>query len=158
MAQRRFAQFLALGNPQAKAYAMAYPKQTSKGHPLDVRAAVAVKSKNVQAELKRLLADPILQPLVLEPCPAAKNPAILREHAVATMLRLSRHSDPLVSFHAAQWLMDYANAIDTATKPAVSREAILGELRGLYAKALNRPPIVEAVAEAPEPADPAAET
>src|SRR5215831_2224603 len=146
-AQRRFAQQLALGDSQPKAYAKAHPDQRMSMPALRTKAKRSANSPAVKGELARLLAEPLLQPLILEPCPAAAKPAMLREHAVATMLRLSRHSDPLVSFHAAQWLMDYANATDTRTAPAISREAILGELKGLYAKALNRPPIVEAVAE-----------
>jgi len=146
-AQRIFAQQLALGKSKPQAYKLAHPNQRMNPKTLASASQRAARSKAVKGELERLMAEPLLQPLILEPCPAAKNPAMLREHAVATMLRLSRHSDPLVSFHAAQWLMDYANATDTRTAPAISREAILGELKGLYAKALNRPPIVEAVAE-----------
>ena len=151
VAQRKFAQHLALGDTQAKAYAKAHPDQHMSLPTLRNKAKLSSKSKAVQAELERLLAEPLLQPLILEPCPAAKNPAQLREHAVATMLRLSRHSDPMIAFHAAVWLKDFADAIDESQRglePAAERQQILGELRGLYAKALNRAPIVEAVAEA----------
>jgi hypothetical protein len=151
VAQRKFAQNIALGFPKTKAYAMAYPKTTMTGHALAKTASLTAKTKAVKGELERLMAEPLLQPLLMEPCPAARNPEQLREHAVATMLRLSRHGDPMISFHAACWLKDYADAIDVKRKPEEpDRRAILGELRGLYAKALNRAPIVETVVEAVE--------
>ena len=150
-AQRRFAQNLALGDTQVAAYRKAHPNQQMSVKTLRRKALSSSKSKAVQTELERLMAEPMLKPLLMEPCPGARSPEQIREHAVATMLRLSRHGDAMISFHAACWLKDYADAIDMKRKPEEpDRRAILGELRGLYAKALNRAPIVETVPEAVE--------
>jgi len=147
-AQRKFAAGMAIGKSKAKAYALAHPGQKMKPASLNTAALRSSKSKAVQDELARLLAEPILQAVVLEPCPGARDPEQLREHACAVMLRLSRHTDALVAFHAACWLREYADAIDTRRhRPADERQAVLAELRGLYAKALKRPPIIEAAAE-----------
>jgi len=57
----------------------------------------------------------------------------------------------MIAFHAAVWLKDFADAIDESQRglePAAERQQILGELRGLYAKALKRPPLIETVVEA----------
>jgi hypothetical protein len=158
--QRLFAQHLALGQPQAKAYRAAHPNVKMNAQSLSTAAGRSAKSKAVQKELARLMADPLLQPVILEPCAAARDPQQLREHAVAIMLRLSRHPEAQVAFAAASWLAAFADATDPKLRPAPAeppdRERLMRDLRGLYAKALKRPPLVAEVVEAtaePAPGD-----
>lgn len=155
VAQRAFARELALGRSQSKAYALSHPDQKMTTKALASAARAAKKQQGVQEELARLMADPILQPLVMFPCPEARDEMKLREHAVAVMIKLTTHSDPIVAMHCAVWLYDYSCALEQAKAPKTPREdraKILSDLRGLYAKALKPlPTIVEA---SPEPADP----
>lgn len=140
-----------MGQPKTKAYAFAHPNARMTPGSLQTAAKRAAKTEAVQAELSRLMADPMLQPVLLEPCAEARYPDKLREHCVSVMLKLTRHPDPLVVYHAVDWIRAYADQVAaerTLPKPDKNeREKLLGELRGLYSKALNRPPIIETVAE-----------
>lgn len=156
VAQRKFAQALALGKPATVAYKLAHPEAKTKGVALRNMASRAKKTKAVQDELSRLLGDPVLQPLVMLPCPEYQDASKIIEHAVGIMVRLTNHPDPLVQMHAAIWLFDYGKTLkeERKAKSKESREQILSELRGLYAKSLPDPSlIVEAVPEAESSAD-----
>jgi hypothetical protein len=89
----------------------------------------------VKAEIQRLLADPI----ILDTCPKANDPHALREHAIACMIRLSKHTDGVIAAHAAQWLIDFADSMERAraSKPTSERTQLLDDLRGLYERALG---------------------
>jgi hypothetical protein len=151
-AQKRFAREITLGQSQTKAYAIAHPTAKMTGKLLTSAAHKAKKSAGVQEELARLMADPILQPLVLASCPEYTDEKRLREHAVGVMIRLSAHEDPIVAMHCAIWIYDYSCALGQAKAPKTPREdrsKILADLRGLYAKALKPlPTIVDVPAEA----------
>jgi len=154
--QKRFAHMLAIGKPATVAYKLAHPEVKLAQRSLQTVALKAKKSKAVQRELERLLAEPMLAPIVLAAFAEAFDARRLREHAVGVMVRLTSHSDPLVQLHAANWIYDYARQLDDErkSKPKDTRESILQSLRGIYAKSLPRPElIVEAEAESPEPAD-----
>lgn len=166
-AQKAFAAAVVGGATLASAYRKAHPGATGSA-PGTIRTAakVAKQSKAVQREIARLMADPLLQPAILESCPEASNPGRLREHAVGIMLKLSRHADPLVAVHCAEWLASYADKLIAESERTRSieptRQQILADLRGLYAKALARPaapPLVETVnvESATYPAEPVAE-
>ena len=156
VAQKRFAQGLALGKPATVAYKLAHPDGKPGKKTLQVRAHVAKKSKAVQEELARLLAEPMLQPIVLAAFAEAYDARRLREHAVGVMVRLTSNSDPLVQMNAANWIHDYARQLEDErkSKPAKeTRESILATLRGIYSKSLPKPPlIVESVNSAAEAA------
>lgn len=150
MAQLKFAQGLALGKPATVAYKLAHPNNKMNPKVLGVQASRAKRSKTVQQELQRLLAEPMLQPLLLVPCPEYQDASKIIEHAVGIMVRLTNHPDPLVQMHAAVWLFDYGKTLkeERKAKSKESREQILSELRGLYAKSLPDPAlIVDAVPE-----------
>ena len=154
LAQKRFAHELALGRSQSKAYQLAHPDAKSTGKALAANAQRAKKRQGVQQELARLMADPILQPLVLVACPEAQDENKLREHAVGIMIRLSHHEDPIVAMHCAVWLYDYSCALREAKSPKTPKEdraKILSDLRGLYAKALKPLPVIVDAAPAEEP-------
>jgi hypothetical protein len=154
VAQKRFAQALALGKSQPKAYKIAHPDNKMTAHSLATVAKRAVKAKAVQEELSRLLAEPMLQPLLLQSFPEFEDTRRLREHAVAIMFKLTNHEDPVVAMHAAIWVFDYSKALDEQRKPKVkveSRAEILASLRATYARNLaKQAPLVIEVA----PADP----
>ena len=63
--QKRFAQAMALGKPATVAYRLAYPESKLSKRSLQAKSHQAKQSKVVQAELERLLAEPMLQPIVL---------------------------------------------------------------------------------------------
>ena len=153
VAQKRFAQGLALGKPATVAYKLAHPGIKSNQRGLQTTAHKAKKAKAVQAELAKLLAEPMLQPLVLAAFAEAFDSRRLREHAVGVMVRLSAHSDPMIQLHAAQWIYEYSRALEEekrSTKTKIeSKEEVLAKLRGIYSKSLPRPQmIVENAAEA----------
>jgi len=151
IAQKHFAQGLALGKPATVAYQLAHPNSKPAKNTLQTKAHKAKKSKLVQAELARLLAEPMLQPIVLAAFAEAYDSRRLREHAVGVMVRLTTHSDPLVQMHAANWIYDYARQLDEERKskaPKETKESILANLRGIYAKSLPRP---EMIVEASKP-------
>lgn len=154
-AQKRFARELSLGKSQAKAYKLAHPDAKMTAKSLSTLASRAAKKQGVQVELAKLMADPILQPLVVTQCPEFRDEMRIREHAVGVMMRLSAHEDPIVAMHCAVWLYDYSCALEQAKAPKTPREdraKILSDLRGLYAKALKPlPVIVDAAPEAPAP-------
>jgi hypothetical protein len=146
-AQKRFAQALHLGKSQAKAYAVSHPNSTVTGKALASTARRAKQSKAVQDELARLMAEPMIRPLLLEPFPEYQDARRIREHAVGLMVKLTSHSDPVVAMHAAIWLFDYSTVLieeKKAPKKTESRADILAELRATYARSLNPPLIVEA--------------
>jgi hypothetical protein len=144
--QRKFAAEIAAGRSKREAYAIAHPEQKMSLPSLRATAARASKSPAVQAEIRRLLQDPVL----LDTCPKADDPRALREHGVASMIRLTKHSDGVIAAHAAEWLISFAASLEAARAPQgmTEREQVIHELRGLYAKALNGvPPLVEAVSD-----------
>lgn len=150
ISQLKFAQGLALGKHATVAYKLAHPNSKMGPKALGVAASRAKKKKSVQDELARLLAEPMLQPLILHPCPEYQDASKIIEHAVGVMVRLTNHPDPLVQMHAAVWLFDYGKTLKEERKARSkdSREQILSELRGLYAKSLPDPAlIVDAVPE-----------
>ena len=165
VSQKRFAQGIALGKPATVAYKLAHPGVKLSPRSLSVAASKSKKTKAVQEELAKLLAEPMLQPLVLAAFAEAFDERRLREHAVGIMVRLTSHPDPQVQFHAATWIYEYAKQLgeERKSKPKPeTREQLLANLRGIYSKSLPRPEmIVEAVSEQPvsEPifADPVAE-
>jgi hypothetical protein len=140
-AQKRFAQGMALGKSQSVAYKIAHPTTKMTGKSLATTAQIAAKNRNVKDELARLMKEPLLSPLLLFPFPEYQDAARLREHAVATMFRLTNHEDPVVAMHAAIWVFDYSKALDEQRKPKVkveSRAEILASLRATYARNLAR--------------------
>lgn len=145
-AQKIFAQGLAMGKPATVAYKLAHPNIKMKGASLAVTAGKSKKTKAVQDELARLLAEPILQPLILLPCPEYLDYNKLIEHAVGIMVRLTNHSDPLVQLHAAKWIFDYGQDLKTKRyakqHPGKTSEQILAELRGIYSKNLPSPKLI----------------
>jgi hypothetical protein len=145
--QRKFAAEIAAGRSKRQAYTIAHPEQKMSLPRLRAAATRASKSPAVQAEIRRLLADPI----ILDTSPKADDPRALREHAVASMIRLTKHSDGVIAAHAAEWLIAFADSLEAARarKPKTDAEQVISELRELYAKALNEPPLVEAVTEGP---------
>jgi hypothetical protein len=146
--QRKFAAEIAAGRSKRQAYAIAHPEQKMSLPSLRAAATRASKSPAVQAEIRRLLTEPI----ILDTCPKADDPRALREHAVASMIRLTKHSDGVIAAHAADWLIKFAASLEAARESPrmTEREQVIHELRGLYAKALNgAPPLVEAVPETP---------
>jgi hypothetical protein len=102
-------------------------------------------------ELKRLLRVPA----VLDEFPAYQDHAKIRQHAVATMVKLTKHPDAPVAMQAAMWLKDYADALQAMSLGKVpnqlEREQILSDLRGMYTKALARAPLVETLEVQAEP-------
>ncbi len=142
---------MALGKPATVAYKLAHPESKLSKRSLQAKSHQAKQSKVVQAELERLLAEPMLQPIVLAAFAEAYDSRRLREHAVGVMVRLTTHSDPLVQMHAANWIYDYARQLEDErkSKPVKeTRESILANLRGIYSKSLPRPElIVEASGE-----------
>lgn len=146
VSQKRFAQGIALGKPATVAFKLAYPNSKLTGKSLGVTASRAKKKKVVQEELARLLAEPILQPLVCLPCPEYQDYNKLIEHAVGIMIRLTNHSDPLVQLHAAKWIFDYGQDLKTKRyakqHPGKTSEQILAELRGIYSKNLPSPKLI----------------
>jgi hypothetical protein len=147
LAQKRFAQGLALGKSTSNAYRIAHPEGKTTGKALATLAQKAKRQKNVQDELARLMAEPMIQPLLLEPFPEYQDARRIREHAVGLMVKLTSHSDPVVAMHAAIWLFDYSTVLIEDKKPrpkSESRADILRELRETYARSLNPPLIVEA--------------
>ena len=145
--QRRFAAEIAAGRSKRLAYAISHPGQKMSLPSLRAAATRAAKSPAVQAEIQRLIPDPVL----FEVCPAATDPAKIREHSVAIMAKLSCCSDPYVAFYAATWLVNYADELDAKTKlarPSEDKQALLRDLRGLYRRALAPAPlVVETVGE-----------
>ena len=145
IAQKRFAQGLALGKPATVAYRLAHPESKPAQSTLRTKALVSKKSKAVQEELAKLLAEPMLQPIVLAAFAEAFDSRRLREHAVGVMVRLSTHSDPMVQMHAANWVYEYARQLEEEKKAKPkqeTRDEILASLRGLYAKSLPRPELI----------------
>lgn len=141
--QKRFAQGIALGKPKTVAYKLAYPNSKLKGKSLATEASTTSRSKAVAQELERLLAEPMLKPLLLSPCPEFQDHIRLREHAVGTMVKLSNHDDPLVAFHAAQWLFDYSKLVAEERKARHQTNGdAMAKLREIYSKALPSPPLV----------------
>jgi hypothetical protein len=114
---------------------MAHPRQKMNLQNLRTAATRSARSPKVRHEVERLLRDPVL----LESCPGAADPKVIREHAVGVMVRISKSEDPYVAFHAANWLRDYAVALEAeqkAKKPHAEKAALLADLRGLYQRAL----------------------
>lgn len=154
VAQRLFAAGIANGKSKAGAYRDAYPHQHMKPAVLRQSAIKAAKRPNVQAEIQRLMSDPIL----FMACPQASDPAIVRQHAVAIMTQISRCSDMVMAAHAADWLARYADQLEAQqaaakARPHEEKQRLLADLRGLYQKALAAPrtpsaPLVETVLEA----------
>lgn len=145
IAQTRMAQAMALGKPATVAYKLAHPASKLGPKGLRSKAHVSKKTKGVQDELARLLAEPMLQPVVLAAFAEAFDSRRLREHAVGVMVRLTSHSDPQVQFHAANWVYDYARQLEEekkSRKPLDTRESILANLRGLYSKSLPKPDLI----------------
>ena len=145
-AQKRFAQALHLGKSQAKAYALSHPNSKMTGKALANTAQKAKKQKAVQDELARLMAEPMIQPLLLSSFPEYEDTRKLREHAVGIMVKLTSHDDPVVQMHAAIWLFDYSKILDAEKRPkpkqVESRAEILASLRATYARNLAKPPLV----------------
>lgn len=148
-AQRTMAAAVVAGKSLSKAYAIAHPGMDRSPITLSKLASKSVAAKNVQAEIARLMADPLLQPIVLDVCLEAEDPRALRQHAVSIMLRLSRQPEPQVAFAAACWLRDYAEQLEAGRAVGQTREQLLGDLRGLYHKALaTAPPPTDTQVEA----------
>ena len=150
--QKRFASEIVAGRSKRAAYELSHPEQKMSLRSLRSAATRASKSPLVQAEIQRLLRDPV----VLDACPKAGDPRALREHAIACMIRLTRHTDGVIAAHAARWLIDFASSLERApvSSPKTERTQIIAELRGLYERALGpAPPLVETAGEnEPEPA------
>lgn len=150
-AQRQFAVGIVTGKTKIDAYAAAHPASRMNRKALGVQAAKAAKSPNVQAEIQRLMADPVL----FTACPEATDPTIIRAHGVAIMVKVSRCSDMAIAAHAADWLVRYADNLEARqaaakAKPSDEKQRLLADLRGLYSKALAAPkpaPLVETVIE-----------
>ena len=131
---------------------LAHPTQRMKTRSLQAAANRAAKSPAVQAEIQRLMADPVL----FTACPQATDAGIVRQHAVAIMVKVSKCSDMAIAAHAADLLARYADNLEAQqallhAKPADDRQRLIQDLRGLYTKALAAPaaaePLVETVAE-----------
>jgi hypothetical protein len=153
VSQRVFAAGLASGLSQEKAYAKAYPNNKGKRESIQTNAKRAARSPKVKAEVSRLLAEDIQ----LRIFPDAENPAKLRAHAVATMVRLSQSADEVIAMRASDWLTSYAEKREAIALPGdTPRAELFHDLSQLYRKALSapQPAIVEAVAE--EAAEPEA--
>lgn len=85
-----------------------------------------------------------------------KDGYALLQQGLATMVRVAQSEDLKHAMAAADWLVRYGEQIlaEKRVKPVPekalyqSREGVIAELRGLYAKALGEAPlIVEASAE-----------
>jgi len=92
----------------------------------------------------------------LQFCDGAKDPYRLLHQGLCAVVRVAQCDDPRWALLAGQWLVEYASeqlrlreerkaAQQQRSLPAVAgneRERLLGELRGLYAKALGQSPLV----------------
>jgi hypothetical protein len=138
--QRKFVEGILVGRSKREAYALSHPEQKMSVRSLRSAATRAARSPAVRAEIRRLLRDPV----ILDTCPQMDDPRALREHAVASIIRLTNHSDGVIAAHAAEWLIHFANqlAVAGAPQPTTEREQLINELRGLYRKALNQPSLV----------------
>jgi hypothetical protein len=99
------------------------------------------------------------------------QPAVLRDgdylvqQGLRTMVKVARGSNLKIAMEAAEWLVSYGEQIlaekrrlvpeERAKRLSQTREGLIQELRGLYAKALGEPLVVEATVE---PADPGGRT
>ena len=140
--QKRFAAGLAAGKTKVDAYKDAYPKaKTTKRPVLRARASRSSQSSAVQFELARLVTDPS----IMECCPNWQNPHALVEHGIAIMVRLSKchATDPVIAMRAAEFLIAHGEKqLPIAPKTrTIDHAKIVSDLKGLYAKALNAPPI-----------------
>jgi hypothetical protein len=138
--QRRFAVEIAVGRSKRVAYQLSHPEQKMSLRSLRAAAARSARSPVVQAEIRRLITDPV----ILDTCPQANDPRALIEHAVGCMVRLANGGDAVIALHAAEWLISYADSLEhaPAVKAEADRQQLISELHRLYRKALNPAPLV----------------
>lgn len=145
VAQRVFAAGLAAGLSQEKAYVKSHPENRGKRQTVQGNAKRAAKSPLVKAEVQRLVAEDVQ----LRIFPDATNPAKLRQHAVATMVRLTQSTDEVIAMRASDWLATFAEKVEALTLTSAPQSELFRDLGQLYRKALAapQPAIVETVVE-----------